>query len=95
MRKIMLAAAALSLAVPALLQAQQLPGGPEGAAQANEQTPAPTTTTTVVTTPARTTVAVNNSGNLAPPPDASLNKTYPVCSAKMQDNCRNRGEGGR
>ncbi|MEO6152716.1 MAG: hypothetical protein ABIT09_10670 [Croceibacterium sp.] len=85
-------AAVLSLAVPVALSAQQLPGGPEGAAAANV---APArTTTTVVTTPTETTVSVDNPGNLAPPPEASMNKTYPRCTAKMQDNCQNSGEGG-
>jgi hypothetical protein len=39
-------------------------------------------------------VVRNNPGNLTPPPAAALNKTYPVCTRKMQDNCQNPGEGG-
>ena len=33
-------------------------------------------------------------GALTPPPAEALNKTYPVCTKAMQDNCQNRGEGG-
>jgi hypothetical protein len=33
-------------------------------------------------------------GALAPPPAEALNKTYPVCTRKLQDNCQNPGEGG-
>jgi hypothetical protein len=39
-------------------------------------------------------VVRNNPGNLAPPPASAQNKTYPVCSARVQDNCQNPGEGG-
>ncbi len=96
-------ATALALAVPAALSAQQT------ADQANAQAqPAPATTTvtttpaipartTVTTTPAQpaqTTVVTNNPGNLTPPPASAMNKTYPVCSRTLQDNCQNRGEGG-
>ena len=104
MRTLMLAsAAALALtALPAALSAQS-------ANQANAQAqPAPATTTvtatpampartTVVTTPAtpaQVTVTTNNPGNLTPPPQSALNKTYPVCTRALQDNCQNAGEGG-
>jgi len=33
-------------------------------------------------------------GALTAPPAEALNKTYPVCSRTVQDNCQNRGEGG-
>ncbi|MGX7895634.1 hypothetical protein [Tsuneonella sp. HG222] len=33
-------------------------------------------------------------GALTPPPATAMNKDYPVCTAKMQDNCQNSGEGG-
>ena len=33
-------------------------------------------------------------GALTPPPASAMNKEYPVCTAKMQDNCQNPGEGG-
>jgi hypothetical protein len=65
--------------------------------QANARaTPRPPSTTVVddgnPATPA--TVVRNNPGNLTPPPASALNKTYPVCSARVQDNCQNPGEGG-
>jgi len=104
MRTLLLTGAtALALAVPAALAAQQT------ADQANAQAqPAPATTTvtttpampaqtTVTTTPAqpaRTTVVTNNPGNLTAPPASAMNKTYPLCSRTVQDNCQNPGEGG-
>lgn len=104
MRTLLLAGAtALALAVPAALSAQQT------ANQANAQAqPAPTTTTvvttpavpgqtTVTTTPAQpaqTTVITNHSGNLSAPPPQAFNKSYPVCTRALQDNCQNAGEGG-
>lgn len=39
-------------------------------------------------------VTHNNPGNLSPPPASALNKTYPVCTRQLQDNCQNPGEGG-
>ena len=30
-------------------------------------------------------------GALTAPPADAMNKTYPVCTRKLQDNCRNRG----
>lgn len=39
-------------------------------------------------------VIATNSSNYVPPPAASLNKDYPLCSATVQDSCQNRGEGG-
>lgn len=33
-------------------------------------------------------------GALTPPPAEAANKTYPVCTRALQDNCQNRGEGG-
>lgn len=33
-------------------------------------------------------------GALTPPPAEAANKTYPVCTRAVQDNCQNRGEGG-
>lgn len=105
MRTLLLAGAtALALAtVPAALSAQQT------ADQANaEARPAPPTTTvtttpavpartTVVTTPAQpaqTTIVTDNPGNASPPPASAMNKTYPVCTRTLQDNCQNAGEGG-
>jgi hypothetical protein len=105
MRTLLLAgAAALTLTVlPSALSAQQT------ADQANARAqPAPTTTTvvttpavpartTVVTTPAvpaQTTIVTDNPGNLTAPPASAMNKTYPVCTRTLQDNCQNPGEGG-
>jgi hypothetical protein len=104
MRILLLAGAAtLAMTVPAGLAAQQT------ADQANAQnlpapatttvttTPAQPATTTVTTTPAQpaqTTITTNNPGNLTPPPASAMNKTYPVCSRTVQDNCQNPGEGG-
>lgn len=33
-------------------------------------------------------------GALTPPPASAMNKAYPVCTRKLQDNCQNPGEGG-
>lgn len=30
-------------------------------------------------------------GKMTPPPASAMNKSYPVCSRTVQDNCRNRG----
>jgi hypothetical protein len=30
-------------------------------------------------------------GALTAPPPEAMNKVYPVCTRKLQDNCRNRG----
>ena len=35
---------------------------------------------------------VNNT--LPPPPASAMNKTYPLCTRTMTDNCQNPGEGG-
>ena len=87
MRTLAFAAAALTLAVPTALHAQ-------AANQANAQTQPAPPTTTVTTTPSTTVVTTNNPGNLTPPPASTMNKTYPVCTRTLQDNCQNPGEGG-
>jgi hypothetical protein len=33
-------------------------------------------------------------GNDSGPPASALNKEYPVCTRKLQDECQNPGEGG-
>ena len=77
-------------AAPAALNAQ---GAPQTSAQANAPPPAPSTT--VMTRPSgQALVTSNNPGNMTPPPASALNKTYPLCSRTLQDNCRNPGEGG-
>ena len=109
MRTLLFAGAALALALPASLSAQQT------ADQANAQArPGPTTTTVTPNPGAPATVihhadgsvtvspnpgspavvTTTHQGNLTPPPAAALNKTYPVCTRKLQDSCQNPGEGG-
>jgi hypothetical protein len=39
-------------------------------------------------------VTTTNPGNLTPPPESAMNKTYPVCTRRLQDSCQNPGEGG-
>jgi hypothetical protein len=101
MRTLLLAgAAALSLAaIPSALGAQATTSqpAPQTADEANAQAqPAPQTTTVV---PAPTpdqpaTVVTDNPGNLTAPPPQAFNKTYPLCTRTLQDNCQNPGEGG-
>ena len=57
-------------------------------------TPSETTVITEPAEPAQTTIVTNNPGNLTPPPPQAFNKTYPVCTRTLQDNCQNPGEGG-
>ena len=78
-----------------------LPGAagaqPATADELNAQSaPAPATTTAVLSSdPAQPDAVVTNfPGNAAAVPPAAMDKTYPVCSARIQDNCQNRGEGG-
>jgi hypothetical protein len=58
------------------------------------RTPSQTTVTTTPAQPAQTTITTNHPGNLTPPPVSAMNKTYPVCTRTLQDNCQNPGEGG-
>lgn len=103
MRKLLLAGAATIgiIAAPAVLSAQETSGEVSASAttasEANAQAAPPPPNTTVVdegnpATPA--TVVRTDPGNLTPPPASAQNKTYPVCTAKLQDNCQNPGEGG-
>ena len=39
-------------------------------------------------------ITTTNPGNLTPPPQSAMNKVYPVCTRRLQDNCQNPGEGG-
>ena len=104
MRTLLLAGAtALALAVPAALAAQQTADEANAAAQPAPATttvtttpamPAQTTVTTTPAQPAQTTIVTDHPGNLTPPPPQAMNKTYPLCSRTLQDNCQNRGEGG-
>jgi len=109
MRTLMLAgAAALTLtALPSALNAQTAdqanaqarPATPTTTVTPNPGSPAVTHhadgTTTVNPNPGTPAVVThNNPGNLTPPPQSAMNKSYPVCSRTLQDNCQNPGEGG-
>jgi hypothetical protein len=55
----------------------------------------PNGTTTVSPNPGGPAVVThNNPGNLTSPPQSAMNKRYPVCTRRLQDNCQNPGEGG-
>ena len=102
--------AALVLATaPAALNAQQTPDEANAQARplppTTTVTPNPGSSATV-THNADGTVTVdpnpgspavvthNNPGNVTAPPPQAFNKTYPVCTRTLQDNCQNPGEGG-
>jgi hypothetical protein len=36
-------------------------------------------------------VTRNNPGNMTAPPPGAMNRTYPVCTRTLRDNCRNPG----
>lgn len=108
MRTLPLAGAAL-MALPAALSAQQTadqanaraqPAPPTTTVSPNPGSPATVTTNpdgsvTVSPNPgAPATVTTTYPGNLTPPPQSAMNKTYPVCTRQLQDNCQNPGEGG-
>ncbi|HEY0960345.1 MAG TPA: hypothetical protein VGE05_13920 [Novosphingobium sp.] len=74
--------------------ADQVQANPPSAEPASPTPPNPPTASTPVP-PAQPADPSYNAGPYkgamtAPPPEA-LNKTYPVCSKTVQDNCRNRG----
>lgn len=57
--------------------------------------PPPASTTEVVgANPADDAIVTDYPGNMATAPAPEANKTYPLCTARLQDNCQNRGEGG-
>ena len=103
-------AAALALAaVPAALSAQQTADEANAQNQPRAATttvvPNPGAPATVTHNPDGTVtvspnpggpavVTTTNPGNLTPPPAQAMNKSYPVCTRKLQDNCQNAGEGG-
>src|SRR5688500_18781950 len=105
MRTLLLAATALAVAVPTGLSAQQNPAEEiNGKARAAVPPPAVTPdlgapatvthnadgTTTVSPNPGAPAVVTHNiPGNLTPPPPQAFNKTYPVCTRRLQDNCQN------
>ena len=107
--RILLMTGAAMLALPAALSAQQSadelnarsqPAPPTTTVTPNPGAPAtvvhhPDGTTTVVPNPGSpATVVHTNPGNLTPPPASAMNKVYPVCTRRLQDNCQNPGEGG-
>jgi hypothetical protein len=108
MRTLLLAATALAVAVPTGLcaqsadqaNAQAKPGPVTTTVTPNPGSPATVThnpdgSVTVSPNPGAPAVVVhNNPGNLTPPPQSAMNKTYPVCTRRLQDNCQNPGEGG-
>jgi hypothetical protein len=100
MRKLLIAGAALIAltAIPGTSSAQGVSDAVPGSAdQLNGQSaPAPATTTTVLSADPSMpdTVVTNYPGNMAAVPPAAMNKSYPVCTPKLQDGCQNRGEGG-
>ncbi|MBO0748900.1 MAG: hypothetical protein J2O44_00515 [Porphyrobacter sp.] len=76
--------------------ADQAPPAPQSADQANaEAPPAPPTTTVQTDAATGASAAVTTfPGNDTGPPASALNKKYPVCTRKLQDECQNPGEGG-
>jgi hypothetical protein len=98
MRNLLLAGtAALALiGLSATASAQETPAGSNADVLNGQSLPAPATTTTVLSADpnAPDTVVTEYPGNMDAVPPADLNKRYPVCTAKLQDNCQNAGEGG-
>ena len=82
-------------ATPAQPAGQAAPA-PQSADQANAENPPAPPTATVEPGAASGAGAVVTSfpGNDTDPPASALNKTYPVCSRTIQDECQNPGEGG-
>lgn len=69
---------------------------PETANQANADAPPLPTTEEVIPGDAPgepDTLVTTHHGNMQPPPATALNKTYPLCTRDVQDDCRNPGEG--
>jgi hypothetical protein len=100
MRSILMAGAVAILAVPATIGAQT-PGTPPADQTGSNTAQMPPASAPPSSMPAPPPApdagpAPNpapdqaSTANTAPPPDA-MNKTYPVCTRKIQDECRNRG----
>lgn len=90
--------ASVSLAaLPVAVSAQTTMPSEQTADDLNRQS-APALPNTVVThdpnTGAPNAVISNYPGNMVTAPPMDMNKSYPVCTGKIQDNCQNRGEGG-
>ena len=74
--------------------ADQVQANPRGAGAASATPPNPADAASAVppTMPADPSYnAGPYKGALSAPPADAMNKTYPVCSRKVQDNCRNPG----
>jgi hypothetical protein len=73
-----------------------VPAEQPSADEANAAVTPPPPVTTIVPGAASGAGAVVTTypGNLGPPPASALNKHYPVCTRKLQDECQNPGEGG-
>lgn len=97
MKKLMLSTIALLSAagLGSALQAQD-PGAPpppvqdQDPAMPTDAPPPPPAPPPPASSPVVTDSTPDN-GALTPPPPEAMNKTYPVCSKTVQDNCRNRG----
>lgn len=97
MRNLLLAGTvALSLMGLSATSSAQETSGTSADALNGQSLPAPATTTTVLSADPGTSDAVvtNYPGNMSAVPPADLSKHYPVCTARLQDNCQNPGEGG-
>lgn len=83
-------------ATPALPATPATPADPSAGMPAMPATPAtpavPADSPAAAALPPGTQTTVDNA--LPPPPAAAMNKSYPVCTRTMQDNCQNPGEGG-
>lgn len=98
-----LAATAAAVTVPATLMAQdtapvvQTQANPTGPGEPSATPPNPDTASTPVppTMPADPSYQAGAyKGALSSPPAEAMNKSYPICTSKMQDSCQNPGEGG-
>ncbi len=76
-------------AIPATPAIPAIPNGPgEPATPAVPAVPADSPAAN--TLPPGTPTIISN--ELPPPPASALNKSYPLCTRALQDNCQNRGE---
>ena len=90
----MSARATMPPSAPAVVQTQANPTG-AGVPSATPPNPATAADPVPPAQPADPTYQAGPyKGALTPPPAEAMNKTYPVCTKAVQDNCQNRGEGG-
>ena len=103
--RLALCTSALFLGAPALVAqsaddappVEQIQANPVGDRPASDTPPNPATASSPVpaTMPADPNYRAGPYvGALSQPPAEAMNKTYPVCTRKMQDSCQNPGEGG-